>query len=82
MRIAALLKTSRHGKVEDHLRPVALQAGERERRCMRGCTSHGPHGRCGSAARCGTRLRGRDESAHTAGALLEEARRQRVEGGG
>ena len=68
MRIAALLESSRHSNVEDRLRPVALQAGERERRCMRGRTSHGPHGECGSAAWCGARLRGRDESAHTAGA--------------
>ena len=65
MRIAALLESSRHSCVEHHLRPVALQAGEWERKCVRARTSHGPQGGCGgSAARCGARLQHLKGRAH------------------
>ena len=51
MRIAALLESSRHSNVEDRLRPVALQAGEWECRCVRGTTSRWSRGGLGGAPR-------------------------------
>lgn len=51
MRIAALLESSRHSNVEDRLRPVALQAGEWECRCVRGRTSRWSRGGLGGAPR-------------------------------